>query len=94
MCDGCDMDVVILNLPHYLRCEAACFFLSHGVHVYVEKPMAITMEQCETMMKVSEECGRRLMVGLCLRFANEYKYLKNIKSSERHCFFGTFAIYE
>ena len=42
MADEAEMDVVILNLPHFLHCEVTVFFLEKGINVLVEKPMANT----------------------------------------------------
>ena len=42
MCMQSALDAVIINLPHGLHCEAGVYFLSHGVSVLMEKPMANT----------------------------------------------------
>ncbi|MBQ4527040.1 MAG: Gfo/Idh/MocA family oxidoreductase [Clostridia bacterium] len=63
-----DVDAVILNLPHFLHCEATVFFLEHGVHVLVEKPMANTVEECDKMIEAAEKSGKKLAVGHIQRF--------------------------
>ena len=56
-------DAVILNLPHWLHCEAAVFFLEQGLHVLVEKPMATTFDECLKMQKTANRVGKKLAVG-------------------------------
>lgn len=78
------LDFVFVALPSFLHSEVCTYCLEHGVDVYVEKPMAITMEQCDAMMKTAKGNGRKLMVGLCLRFSNEYIYLKNLVENKEY----------
>ena len=54
-----DVDAVILNLPHFLHCEASVFFLEHGIDVLVEKPMANTVEECDRMIEAAEKSGKK-----------------------------------
>lgn len=61
-------DAVILNLPHWLHCEATVFFLEHGLHVLVEKPMATTLEECLKMRETADRVGKKLAVGHLQRF--------------------------
>ena len=60
-----ELDFVFVALPSFLHCDVCTYCLEHGVDVYVEKPMAITMEQCDIMMKAAKDNKRKLMVGLC-----------------------------
>ena len=55
-CEG--IDAVILNLPHYLHCEATVFFLEKGVHVLCEKPMANTTDECDRMIAAAKKSER------------------------------------
>ena len=69
-------DAVILNLPHWLHCEATVFFLEHGVHVLVEKPMANTKAECDRMIEVARRSGKKLAVGHVQRFFQANRHVK------------------
>lgn len=71
------LDMVIIAIPTYLHCEVSVKCLKAGVHVLCEKPMALSVEQCDEMIRTAKECGKELMIGQCLRFWDEYKVLKS-----------------
>lgn len=75
------LDLVIIAIPTYLHKEATVKFLRGGVHVLCEKPMALTVEECNEMLAVAKETGKHLMIGQCLRFWDEYIVLKKAVDS-------------
>ena len=77
-----DAEAVILNLPHFLHCEVSEFFLDHGLHVLVEKPMANTVEECDRMIRAAERNGRKLAVGHIQRFYPASRKVKEIYESK------------
>lgn len=50
--------------------------LNLGVHVYVDKPLAETLEQGERLLALAAARGKALMVGFNRRFAPLYQQLK------------------
>ena len=58
-----DVDLVLVGLPHYLHAPLTIDALNAGKHVMVEKPMAMTVEECEAMIEAADRNGVRLMVG-------------------------------
>ena len=62
-----NVDVAIIVTPDYYHLEMTEAFLRAGKHVLCEKPMALTMEECEKMINVSKECDKLLMVGQVCR---------------------------
>ena len=69
-------EMVSLCLPTFLHREYACLALEAGCHVLCEKPMALTMQDCEQMAETARRTGRVLMVGQVLRFWPEYVTLR------------------
>lgn len=60
-----DVDVVHIVTPHHTHPELAIECLKHGLHVFCEKPLAITPYDAKRMIKASEESGKRL--GVCFQ---------------------------
>ena len=63
-----EIDAVYIALPNSLHAEYAIRAAQAGVHVLVEKPMAVTEEQCERMAAAAREAGVKLMVAYRLHF--------------------------
>ncbi|PGZ15037.1 virulence factor MviM, partial [Bacillus thuringiensis] len=54
---------------HY---EIVSELLKKGIDVYVDKPLAATVEQAEKLVELSEKYNRKLMVGFNRRFVPMY----------------------
>ncbi len=76
MADEIELDAVILNLPHYLHCEVSVFFLERNIHVLCEKPMAITLEECDRMIAAAERSEAKLAIGHNTRQTSANKCIK------------------
>ena len=61
------LDAVVIVTPDQVHCEMVCAFLRAGKDVLCEKPLALTLEECEEMMRCEKETGRKLMVGQICR---------------------------
>ncbi len=72
-----NIDMVDICLPSYLHCEYTVRMLRAGKHVLCEKPMALTSEDCQIMLDTARECGKKLMIGQCLRFEPLYLFIKD-----------------
>jgi len=71
------IDAVYIALPNSLHCGYAVRAAQAGVHVLVEKPMALTEEECERMIRAAREGGVKLMVAYRLHFERA-----NLEASE------------
>lgn len=65
-------DVLDVCLPTYLHREYAVFGMKAGKHVFCEKPVALTVEDAEEMVRTARECGVKFSVGHVLRFFPAY----------------------
>ena len=61
-------DAVSIVTPTETHCEIACAFLEKGVDVLVEKPIARTLAEADTMIETARVSGAKLMVGHLERF--------------------------
>ncbi len=75
LADG-DVDAVIVSTPNYLHAPQTIAALEAGVHVMVEKPMAMNAPEAEEMVEAGERSGALLMVAHCWRFDREVLWLK------------------
>lgn len=65
-----DVDIVDIVVPNQLHFETAMTALEHDKHVLLEKPMALTVEHCDTLVSVAEQRGLTLAVGHELRLSS------------------------
>jgi len=70
------VDVAIIALPNFLHFESVQRALEEGVDVFVEKPLASTVEECEKIVRLVEKSGRKLMVGHNMRFIEAIEKMK------------------
>lgn len=71
-----ELDMVSIVLPTYLHKWAALKCLERGIHVLCEKPMALTVDDCDEMIAAAKAADRQLLIGQVLRFSDTYQYLK------------------
>ena len=76
-----DVDIIDICLPTYLHSEYAIAAMDKVKYVFVEKPVALTAEQGEEMMKKAAETGAQVQVGQVIRFWDEYVKLAEIVAS-------------
>jgi predicted dehydrogenase len=57
------VDAVYIALPNHLHCEYTVKAAIAGIHVLCEKPMAVTVEECETMIKAAQDNHIKLMIA-------------------------------
>jgi predicted dehydrogenase len=72
-----DVDAVIIATRHKEHARQAIDALEAGKHVFIEKPMAVTIEECQQIYRAVQASGKQLMVGFNRRFAPYYVEMKN-----------------
>jgi phthalate 4,5-cis-dihydrodiol dehydrogenase len=63
MCANPEVEWVYIATPHGLHAEHVKLAARHGRHVLVEKPMALTLADCDAMVDACERAGVQLIVG-------------------------------
>ena len=76
------IDLVYIVLPNALHAEYAVRAARAGKHVFVEKPMAVTVEQCRMMMVACDEARKYLGVAYRLQFEALYEEMIRLAKEE------------
>lgn len=66
------IDVVIVGTPDHWHCLNMVDSLSAGKHVYIEKPIANTIEECNLMVRAKQRYDRMVQVGQWQRSGSQY----------------------
>jgi predicted dehydrogenase len=72
-----DVDAAIVATPNALHAPQTIALLEAGTPVLVEKPMAISVAECDAMLAASGASGAPLMVAHCWRFRDEVIALRD-----------------
>ena len=71
------VDALVIGTPNAFHAPQAIAALQAGVHVMVEKPMAVTVREAEKMIAAGQQSSACLMVAHCWRFDQDVRWLKS-----------------
>src|SRR5690625_2430135 len=63
MIGNVDLDAVYIASPHQFHCEQVIEASKHGLHIIVEKPLTLSLEEGKQMIEATEKAGVHLVVG-------------------------------
>ncbi|MDQ3890792.1 MAG: Gfo/Idh/MocA family oxidoreductase [Actinomycetota bacterium] len=66
--DGTRLDALLISSPAQTHAEVTLAALERGLHVFVEKPMCITLADADRIVEAQREAGRVVQVGYMKRF--------------------------
>src|SRR5262245_20499279 len=69
--DRADLDVVDVVLPSHLHYEVGRAVLESGKHLLLEKPMALTVADCDALIALAQARGKVLAIGHEMRQASK-----------------------
>jgi predicted dehydrogenase len=72
------VDAVVLALPNHLHASIGCEFLRRGIHVLCEKPLSVSVRDCEEMCSAADSAGAVLSVGYVTRFFPSTELTRNL----------------
>ena len=75
------VDVVDICTPSYTHMEFSIKSMAAGKHIFVEKPIALSLRDADRMIDTSRKQRVKLMVGHVLRFFPEYAKMKELIDS-------------
>ncbi len=67
-----DLDAIAVVLPNYMHKEAVIMALQAGKHVFCEKPMALTVRDCNAMIATAERTRRAIQIGTQRRHSRDF----------------------
>lgn len=70
-----EIDAIVIVTPNDTHTEIAIAAMEAGKHVFCEKPLALTVSECNDIIGVSERTRRYLQIGHQRRHSGEYKTL-------------------
>lgn len=76
-----DLDAVSICTYNKQHAPCAIYALEHGVHVLLEKPMCVTLEEAVEICKAEKKSGKILSIGFQPRFDENMKMVKKICES-------------
>jgi predicted dehydrogenase len=91
--DVCKPECLIIATTADSHCELACLGASRGVKfILVEKPIAVSLEQCQRMIDVCDQYGAKLAVNHQVRFLEQYTKPKELLASQAYGGFKSMAV--
>ncbi|MBO5294413.1 MAG: Gfo/Idh/MocA family oxidoreductase [Clostridia bacterium] len=73
-----DVDAIDICLPTYLHAEHALLAMKKVKYVFIEKPVALTVEEGATLIEAARACDANIQIGQVIRFWDEYVALAEI----------------
>ncbi len=71
-----EVDAAIVAVPNHLHAPVSVDLLRAGIHLLVEKPMALSVAECDTMIQAAAGSGAVLAVGMIRRFVHAGRFTR------------------
>src|SRR5438477_8216419 len=81
LCADSAVDVVYVATPHQFHAEHARLAFAAGKHALIEKPMALTLDECRAMVNAARQTGKQLIVGHSHSFDAPIALARNLIAS-------------
>lgn len=78
------IDVVDICLPTSMHVDSALKALRAGKHVFLEKPIALSLRDADRLIAAAERANRQFMVAHVLRYFPEFALVKQLVDSGEH----------
>jgi predicted dehydrogenase len=80
--DRADIDWVMIASWNKFHAEQTIAAFEAGKHVFCQKPLAITFDECLAMRKAWRASGKRFVIGFNLRYSPHYRKIKDLLNSD------------
>ncbi len=68
-----DLDVVYIATPTWLHCDQVMRAAASGKHVLCEKPLGMSVAECDQMIAACKDAGVKLGVGFMMRYQSQHR---------------------
>ncbi|MEM0451980.1 MAG: Gfo/Idh/MocA family oxidoreductase [Nitrososphaerota archaeon] len=73
-----EIEAVFITTPTFTHCPLTIEAAEAGVHVFCEKPMALSLEEADKMISVTKKNNVKLQIGFMRRFDPEIRKVKTL----------------
>lgn len=70
-------DAVVITSPTFTHASLAVLAAQAGKHVFLEKPMALSLAECDAIIQTAQQTGVLLQIGFMRRFDPEFTAAAN-----------------
>lgn len=81
MIEKASLDLVVICLPPFAHSDEVELAARHGVHIFIEKPIALSSEHAWRMVEAAEKARVKTQVGFMFRFGTAIERLKELITS-------------
>jgi predicted dehydrogenase len=81
MFEKAELDLVVICLPPFAHTDEVELAAEYGVHMLIEKPIALSSEHAWRMVEATEKTGIKTQVGFMFRFGAAIERLKELLTS-------------
>ncbi len=73
-----EVSIVYLCTPNSQHAHQAVSALNAGKHLFVEKPLSVTVEECKQIVEAAKRSGKQVMVGHGARFSHIFETIHHL----------------
>jgi phthalate 4,5-cis-dihydrodiol dehydrogenase len=81
LCRDPSVEAIYIASPHRFHAMQAIEAMEHGKHVLVEKPLSLTLAECDSVIAASERTGMHLIVGHTYAFDPNVREMRRVIES-------------
>lgn len=74
-------DMAIVAVPHHIHTEIAVSLIEKGLHVFIEKPLAVNTPEAKRIIDAATANGKKVCVGLIRRYYPSFLLVQKLLSS-------------
>jgi predicted dehydrogenase len=82
MLEEADIEAVLIPVANEFHAELALMALERGKHVLVEKPLAVTLEECDALLEAVERTGLKLQMACMKRHDPGLQFAQRFTAEE------------